>query len=128
MLLLNDKTKGTTSLICFRRENDESIVKDEKQVADTLVNYVRHIDSAKAQDSIEKINPRKSCGWDTGMPPKLLKKVATGIAPSLTYLYNRCNETGDWPGAWKKGELTPATGCILSFHKPENNQQQHSPQ
>jgi hypothetical protein len=30
------------------------------------------------------------------------------ITPSLTHLYNKCIETGDWPGAWKKGELTPA--------------------
>ena len=39
--------------------------------------------------------------------PKLMKKVAEGIAPSVTNLYNRCIENSNWPAIWKRGELTP---------------------
>ena len=39
--------------------------------------------------------------------PKLMKKVAEGIAPSVTNLYNRCIKTSNWPAIWKRGELTP---------------------
>ena len=143
---LNNKTKGTNS-ICLKSEKDETIIEDQKQVAETLADYFstaavdiggdyvnnltekdldnhssvqmirkshvkpnfnfRHIDKSEVQDSLEKIDARKSCGWDVGLPPKLLKEVAVGIAPSLTNLYNECVETGYWFRAWKKGELTP---------------------
>ena len=49
---------------------------------------------------------RKSCS-DTGLMPKLVKKVAEGIALSVTNLYNRCIENSNWPAIWKRGELTP---------------------
>ena len=39
--------------------------------------------------------------------PKLIKKVAEGIAPSVTNLYKRCIENSNWPAIWKRGELTP---------------------
>ena len=38
--------------------------------------------------------------------PKLMKKVAEGIASSVTNLYNRCIENSDWPAIWKRGELS----------------------
>ena len=41
------------------------------------------------------------------VPPKLLKIVAKGIAPSLTRLYNNCIEQSQWPHKWKMGEWTP---------------------
>ena len=59
------------------------------------------------QYALENTNPRKSCGWDSSAPPKLLKEVAKGIAPSLTRLYNSCIELNQWPSEWKKGECTP---------------------
>ena len=58
------------------------------------------------QDLFENLNPRKSCS-DTGLMPKLMKKVAEGIAPSVTNLYKRCIENSNWPAIWKRGELTP---------------------
>ena len=58
--------------------------------------------------AIEKTEPRKSCGWDHGASPKLLKTVADGIAQSLTVLYNNCIKLDQWPTAWKMGEWTPA--------------------
>ena len=48
----------------------------------------------EVQRALENNNPNKSCGWDTRAPPKLLKKVASGIAPSLTTIYNSCIELG----------------------------------
>jgi len=47
---------------------------------------------AEVEQALEKINPKHSSGWDTGLQPKLLKKMATGAAVSLTSLYNNCTE------------------------------------
>ena len=41
----------------------------------------KHINTKDIQDLFENLNPRKSCS-DTGLMPKLMKKVAEGIAPS----------------------------------------------
>ena len=65
----------------------------------------KHINTKDVQDLFENLNPRKSCS-DTGLMPKLMKKVAEGIAPSVTNLYNRCIENSNWPAIWKRGELT----------------------
>ena len=76
----------------------------------------KHINTKDVQDLFENLNPRKSCS-DTGLMPKLMKKVAEGIAPSVTNLYNRCIETSNWPAIWKGGELTPIfkKGVLLFF-------------
>ena len=66
----------------------------------------KHINTKDVHDLFENLNPRKSCS-DTGLMPKLMKKVAEGIAPSVTNLYNRCIENSNWPAIWKRGELTP---------------------
>ena len=66
----------------------------------------KYINTKDVQDLFENFNPRKYCS-DTGLMPKLMKKVAEGIAPSVTYLYNRCIETSNWPAIWKRGERTP---------------------
>lgn len=34
--------------------------------------------AAEVEKAPERINPKKSSGWDTGLPPKLLKNVAKG--------------------------------------------------
>ena len=60
----------------------------------------------QVQDALKSIKPNKSCGWDPGAPPKLLKKVASGVVPALTSLYNNCIKLSQWPTAWK-GEWTP---------------------
>ena len=59
------------------------------------------------QCACEDINPKKSCSWDKGLPPKLLKKVASGVAPSLAAIYNNCIKSGQWPTVWKMEEWTP---------------------
>ena len=49
--------------------------------------------------------------------PKLMKKVAEGIAPSVTNLYNRCIKNSNWPAIWKRGELPP---IFKGRHNVEN--------
>ena len=66
---------------------------------------VNEVQVAKALD---KFQPRKACGWNPSAPPSLLKMAASGVAPSLTHLYNDCITTGKWPRQWKMGEWTPA--------------------
>ena len=51
--------------------------------------------------ALDKLQPRKACGWNPSAPPSLLKMAANGVAPSLTHLYNDCIITGKWP--WKNG-------------------------
>ena len=46
----------------------------------------KHINTKDVQDLFENLNPRKSCS-DTGIMPKLMKKVAEGIAPSVTRIF-----------------------------------------
>lgn len=57
-------------------------------------------------EALKSINPKKSCGWDSEIPPNLLKKVASRVAPSLINLYNYCIKLSQWPTAWKMGEWT----------------------
>ncbi|XP_028405238.1 uncharacterized protein LOC114527742 [Dendronephthya gigantea] len=57
----------------------------------------------EVQSALENLNLRKSYGWDVTALPKLLK----GMAPSLTRLYNKCINSGEWPSEWKRGEWTP---------------------
>ena len=40
--------------------------------------------------TLEHLNSKKSSGWNPGIIPNLLKKVASSISTSLTSLYNEC--------------------------------------
>jgi len=51
---------------------------------------------AEVEQALEKINPKHSSGWDTGLRPKLLKNMAKGAAVSLTSLYNNCTEQTEY--------------------------------
>ena len=51
----------------------------------------KHINTKEDSGFQTNLVRRKSCS-DTGLMPKLMKKVAEGIAPSVTNLYNRCIE------------------------------------
>ncbi|KAL9951208.1 hypothetical protein ACROYT_G043830 [Oculina patagonica] len=70
--------------------------------------HSEHSSVPEVQQALQKINPKKSSGWDSRISPKLLKSVAEGTAASLTKLYNNCIEQGEWHNAWKMGECTPA--------------------
>ena len=37
----------------------------------------------------------------------MLRLASSGIADSLTKLFNECIRKGEWPEAWKKGEWNP---------------------
>ena len=58
-------------------------------------------------DVLEKINPKKSPGWDPAIPPIFLKKVAPVIASSLRTSFNCCIDESCWSNKWKMGEWTP---------------------
>ena len=68
--------------------------------------HFRKIKSAQIKSALEKLNTRKACGWDS-ITPKMLKLASTGIADSLTMLFNTSIDSGIWPDAWKKGEWCP---------------------
>ena len=102
---------------CLRDFPDIQALKKEQEIC--LVNLARGRDIfadfdfklfsvPEVQQALQKINPKKSSGWDSRISPKLLKSVAEGTAASLTRLYNNCIEQGEWPNAWKMGEWTPA--------------------
>ena len=59
-----------------------------------------------AQSALEKLNVRKASGYDS-ISPRMLRLASSGIADSLTKLFNECIRKGEWPVAWKKGEWNP---------------------
>ena len=87
-------------------DNHSSVMEIRKAYKDDHFDF-EILRKEQAQDPLKSINPKKSCGWDPRAPLKLLKKVACGVAPSLTSLYNNCIKLSQWPTAWKKGEWTP---------------------
>ena len=60
----------------------------------------------QVQTALEKLNVTKASGYDS-ITPKILKLASSGIADSLTKLYNESIQKGEWPKAWKKGEWNP---------------------
>lgn len=112
--LLNYCTTAAVSIIgdnaiCITEENHDnhgSIKALREAYLGTHFEF-NHVSKDQVQKGLENINPNKSCGWDPGAPPKLLKNVACGIAPSLMTLYNSCIKLGQWPCVWKMGEWTP---------------------
>ena len=66
------------------------------------------VDEVQVAKALDKLQPRKACGWNPSATPSLLKMAANGVAPSLTHLYNDCIITKEWPRQWKMGKWTPA--------------------
>ena len=64
------------------------------------------LSSNSVQLALEKLNIRKACGYDS-ISPRMLRLASSGIADSLTKLFNECIMKGEWPKAWKKGEWNP---------------------
>ena len=54
--------------------------------------------------TLEHLNNKKYSGWNPRITPNLLKKVARGVSPSHTSLYNECIHECKWPTHWKMGE------------------------
>lgn len=63
-------------------ENHSSVWAIRDTFNDTHFDFQTFI-KEQVQDGLEKINPKKSCGWDPGVSPKLLKIIASGIAQVL---------------------------------------------
>ena len=70
-------------------EDHKSLKIIQEKYEDTSFSF-KSFKTQEVRDTLEEINPRKSCGWDRRLPQKLLKNVANGVAPSLTALYNNC--------------------------------------
>ena len=60
-------------------ENHSSVRAIRDTFNDTLFDFHTFI-KEQVQGALEKINPKKSCGWDPGVSPKLLKIIASGIS------------------------------------------------
>lgn len=65
--------------------------------------YFQPLSRDSVKLALEKLNVRKICGYDS-MSPRMLRLASSGIADSLTHLFNECIRKGKWPEAWKKGE------------------------
>ena len=87
--------------------DDHNSVKAIREAYEGMKFEFKYFSQADVQQALEKTNPKKSCGWDSGALPKIVKNVAKGIAPSLTSLYDKCIEESEWLNDWKKGEWTP---------------------
>ena len=100
---------ASDNVISITEENHDNhgSVKNIREVCQGTQFEFNSVNKDEMQKTLENNNPNKSCGWDPRAPPKLLKKVACGIAPSLMTLYNSCIKLGKWPCAWKTGEWTP---------------------
>ena len=86
-------------------ENHSSVRAINDTFKDTLFDF-QTFSKEEVQDALEKINPKKSCGWDPRVSPKQLQMIASGVAQSLTSLYNSRIVLSQWPTAWKKGQWT----------------------
>lgn len=87
----------------FERHPSVDVIRQAYQ--DLQFNFSQ-MEIATVEKELQMLNPAKATGWD-GIPPKILKVTAKGIAPSLTRLFNTIIEKGEWPNKWKMGEWTP---------------------
>ena len=55
---------------------------------------------------LQNLNPRKASGPDK-IPSRLLKELATELAPALTLLFNRSLEEGIVPEIWRHAQVQP---------------------
>ena len=55
---------------------------------------------------LQKLNASKATGMD-GIPAKILKMIASFIAPSLTFIFNLSIRTGTYINEWKLARVIP---------------------
>ena len=55
---------------------------------------------------IQNLNVTKASGGD-GISPRVLRETANSISPSITRMFNFCFQTGHFPKAWKRANVTP---------------------
>jgi hypothetical protein len=63
---------------------------------------------------LTSINPNKAA-WPDNIKPKLLKELATEIAPILTIIFRKSFDTGEVPSDWRNANVSPV------FKKGEKN-------
>jgi len=55
---------------------------------------------------LEQLNPHKAPGPD-GFLPKVMREVASGLAPHLSRVFRRSLETGEVPTDWRRADVVP---------------------
>ena len=64
------------------------------------------ITSDGVQKLLENLNPNKSMGPDQ-IHPRVLKQLATVVAPTLTVIFNKSLHAGEVPEDWRKANVAP---------------------
>ena len=63
-----------------------------------------------SEDGVEKLlkdlNPHKAMGPD-GLHPRILKQLASTIAPTLQIIFQKSISTGRVPSDWKQANISP---------------------
>ncbi|CAB4025980.1 Hypothetical predicted protein, partial [Paramuricea clavata] len=70
--------------------NSVKVIRETFQTNPNAGFEFRKLSQDEVTFTLEHLNPKKASGWNPGTTPNLLKKVARGVSPSLTNLYNEC--------------------------------------
>ena len=87
--------------------NSVKIIRETYDTYPVLCFEFRKLSQEEVLFTLEHLNSKKSSGWNPGITPDLLKRVARGVFSFLTSLYNDCIHECKWPTPWKMGEWTP---------------------
>ncbi len=68
--------------------------------------YPSMLDGAGVQKLLKKLKPGKAAGPDN-IKPLILKELAEQIAPILTHIFQRKNNSGIVPSEWKTAHIAP---------------------
>ena len=77
--------------------------------------HLNIVEVEEVQTGLCKIKLTKAVGPDN-VPHKILKELATSLAPPVTSIINNSVRQGIGPDQWKLGRITP----ILNLYPPVN--------
>ena len=66
-----------------------------------------HFTEPGVRKLLERLDPSKACGPDM-LQARVLKELATSIAPALTEIFNRSYRSGIVPSDWRHANVSPA--------------------